>query len=68
MHKDNPTFLSHRFYTKAATLLYDYLSFVLFLGFIAACFIVGKPLRYIDKKLRTKMAARLIRLFEFFAQ
>jgi len=49
------------------TLLYDYLSFLLFLIFVAICFIVGKPLHYFDKKLHTHLVERLIRFFEFFA-
>lgn len=68
MTKSNPAFLSDRLYTKVSTLLYDYLSFVLFLVFVALCLIVGRPLYYIDKKLRTCMVERLIRFFEFFTR
>jgi hypothetical protein len=67
MKKGNPAFLNNRFFTMVTTLLYDYLSFLLFLIFVAICFIVGKPLHYIDKKLHTHLVERLIRFFEFFA-
>lgn len=68
MKKDNPAFLSHRFYTRATTLLYDYLSFVLFLVFVAICLIVGRVLYFLDKIWCTHFVERLIRFFEFFAR
>jgi len=66
--KDNPAFLSRRFYTRATTLLYDYLSFVLFLVFVAICAVVGRALYFLDKKWGTHFVERLIRFFEFFAR
>jgi hypothetical protein len=68
MSQNNPTFLGIGYYKKMTTLLYDYVSFVLFLVFIGICVIVGKPLYFVDQKLRTRMVERLIRLFEFFAR
>ena len=68
MKNDSPAFLSNRFYQKVTTLLYDYCSFLLFLVFVVICVVVGKPLYYIDKKLRTHLVERLIRFFEFFAR
>jgi hypothetical protein len=49
-------------------LLYDYISFVLFLVFVAICLIIGKPLYYIDKRTGTHLVEQLIRFFEFFAR
>jgi hypothetical protein len=68
MSKDNPNFLSTGYYKKVTTLLYDYSSFVLFLVFVTVCVVVGRPLHFIDKKLRTRMVDSLVRLFEFFAR
>lgn len=68
MKKDNPTFLATRFADAAATLLYDFVSFALFLVFVAICFVVGRPLYFLDRKMGTHAVEHLIRFFEFFAR
>ena len=68
MQKENPAFLSNRFYENGRMLMYDYISFMLFLVFVVICLIIGKPLYYIDKKTGTHLVERLIRFFEFFAR
>ncbi|MEY3239525.1 MAG: hypothetical protein RIR11_963 [Bacteroidota bacterium] len=68
MQKENSLFLSIRLYKNGKMLLYDYISFVLFLVFVAICLIIGKPLYYIDKRTGTHLVEQLIRFFEFFAR
>lgn len=48
-------------------ILYDYVSFMLFIVFLLICILIGRPLYAIDKALNTRNIERLIRLFEFFA-
>lgn len=68
MKKDNPLLLSNRLQNQVSTLLYDYLSFVLFLIFVGICLLIGRPLYFIDRQLNTRLTDRLIRFFEFFAR
>lgn len=68
MRNNNPAFLCNGWYKKLTTILYDYISFLLFLAFIAVCYVIGRPLYFMDQKLHTRMVERLIRLFEFFAR
>jgi hypothetical protein len=61
-------FLSNSLQYKVSQLLYDYLSFVLFLVFVLICFVIGRPFHLIDKAFNTSLVNHLIRFFEFFAR
>jgi hypothetical protein len=50
------------------TTLYDYISFVLFLIFVIICLVIGRPLYYLDKIMKTRMVDHLIHFFEYFAR
>lgn len=66
--KETVIFLENRVLYVLRHLLYDFISFTLFIVFLFACTIVGKFLYLIDSITGSRSVDRLIIFFEMFAK